>query len=56
MLVDKGPCKYVRHSSYTGAFVAILGLSLLAHPILSIVVSIITFVAYYFRIKNEEKH
>jgi len=55
-LVDKGPYRYVRHPAYTGGLFAILGLSVLAHSLLSVVSALIlTTLTYILRIRREEE-
>jgi protein-S-isoprenylcysteine O-methyltransferase Ste14 len=56
ILIDGGPYSFVRHPSYLGAFLAIVGGSVFLNAYLSIIVStILMFVAYYVRISHEEK-
>lgn len=55
-LITSGPYKFVRHPSYLGAFLAILGMPLFLNDQWAILFVIIAMsVAYYIRINVEEK-
>ena len=55
-LIQSGPYAIIRHPSYTGAFLAITGVSFLLNAKMSIFISVtIMFIVYYMRIKSEEK-
>lgn len=55
-LIQNGPYAIVRHPSYTGAFLAITGVSFLLNAKAAIFIStILMFLVYYFRIESEEK-
>jgi protein-S-isoprenylcysteine O-methyltransferase Ste14 len=55
-LIQHGPYKRLRHPSYTGAFVAIMGMSIFFHSwIGAILCFFIFFPAYIYRIKVEEE-
>ena len=54
-LVRSGPYKLLRHPSYTGAFVAIVGISVVLASWIGVLSSVVLMsVAYYFRVKAEE--
>jgi protein-S-isoprenylcysteine O-methyltransferase Ste14 len=54
-LVTKGPYSIVRHPSYTGAFLSIVGGALVLDSLLGLIAGCLAMtVAYYFRIKIEE--
>lgn len=54
-IIKSGVYKVVRHPSYLGAYIAIVGGSMFMHSYYSIVFSIlIMFFAYFYRIKHEE--
>lgn len=55
-LIIKGPYKIVRHPSYLGAFLVILGIPIFLESFFGIVTSFISMlIAYYCRIRVEEK-
>lgn len=55
-LVKSGPYKWVRHPSYLGAFMAIVGCPLFLNAYWAILVAVILMsIAYYLRIGVEEK-
>jgi len=55
-LIKAGPYKYIRHPSYLGAFMAIVGCPIFLNNLVTIFVSImIMIIAYYYRIIFEEK-
>jgi protein-S-isoprenylcysteine O-methyltransferase Ste14 len=55
-LIQAGPYAYIRHPSYTGAFLAVIGVAIFLNATVSICISIILmFTAYYVRIRSEEK-
>jgi protein-S-isoprenylcysteine O-methyltransferase Ste14 len=55
-LIKTGPYKFIRHPSYLGAFVAIIGCPVFLNNTYTIFISCIAMmVAYYFRINVEEK-
>ena len=55
-VISKGPYNFIRHPSYLGAYLAIVGSSVLLHAYMGIIVSIvIMFAAYWYRIKVEER-
>ncbi len=55
-LMQNGPYAILRHPSYTGAFFAITGVAFFLNAAISIFISIVVmFIAYYIRIKTEEK-
>lgn len=55
-LIKNGPYKFIRHPSYLGAFIAIIGCPLFFNNTSTIFISFVSMViAYYFRIKVEEK-
>ena len=55
-LVKSGPYRWVRHPSYLGAFMALLGCPLFLNAYWAAVIAFIVMtVAYYFRIGVEEK-
>lgn len=54
-LIDTGPYRYVRHPSYTGALLALLGLGLSMGNALSILaISLPLLITYVYRIRVEE--
>lgn len=54
-IITEGPYKYVRHPSYLGAYLAIVGSTLLVHAYFSAVATAFLLgVAYYYRIVVEE--
>ena len=54
-LVTDGPYTWIRHPSYTGAFMAILGCPVLLESWYALPFSVIAMLyAYYFRIEHEE--
>jgi protein-S-isoprenylcysteine O-methyltransferase Ste14 len=54
-LIETGPYKLVRHPSYLGAFVTIIGYPVFLHTPLGIgIAAVAMFIAYYFRIRAEE--
>lgn len=55
-LVQEGPYSIIRHPSYTGAFMAIIGNSILLESWIGCTISIIAMlIAYQYRISVEEK-
>ena len=55
-LIKTGPYKLIRHPSYLGAFVAIIGCPVFLNNTYTIFISCIAMIiAYYFRINLEEK-
>lgn len=55
-LIIKGPYKLIRHPSYFGALLVIVGIPLFLGSWLGIIISFISMlIAYYYRIKVEEK-
>jgi protein-S-isoprenylcysteine O-methyltransferase Ste14 len=55
-VIEKGPYKYVRHPSYTGALMIFIGLGLALQSFAAVLTLIILFIiAYGFRINVEEK-
>lgn len=55
-VISKGPYAVLRHPSYSGAFFAITGSAFFLNAVSAIFISIIAMIiAYYFRIKSEEK-
>ena len=55
-LITSGPYQFVRHPSYLGAFMAIMGMPLFLNDRLAILFVIIAMsIAYYIRISVEEK-
>ena len=55
-VVDSGPYRLIRHPSYTGAMVAILGLGLAMTNWLSLVLAMLgTLVGYEYRVRVEER-
>ena len=55
-VITNGPYALLRHPSYSGAFLAITGSAFFLNAPYAIFISIIVMsVAYYFRIKSEEK-
>ncbi len=54
-IIQHGVYKYLRHPSYLGAYLAIIGTPVFMHAYYSIVFAAIAmFIAYWFRIKVEE--
>ena len=55
-LVETGPYRYLRHPSYTGAWISQVGISLILQSVIGLVFSIfIYFLIYIYRINCEEK-
>ena len=55
-LIRNGPYKYLRHPSYTGSILTLLGISLAFRSPLGVIMTlIITSIIYGYRIKIEEK-
>jgi protein-S-isoprenylcysteine O-methyltransferase Ste14 len=55
-LIRTGPYRFVRHPSYLGAFLAIIGSTVFLNTIYAVAIAIICMsVAYYIRISVEEK-
>jgi len=55
-LIKNGPYKFIRHPSYLGAFIAIIGCPVFLNDTYTIFISSIAMIiAYYFRITVEEK-
>jgi len=55
-LIIDGPYKFVRHPSYLGAFMAIIGCPVFLNAPIAIIIAIIAMsIAYYLRISVEEK-
>jgi protein-S-isoprenylcysteine O-methyltransferase Ste14 len=55
-VVENGPYKYVRHPSYTGALLILIGLGLAVQSWGAVLVLILLFsLAYGYRIHREEK-
>ena len=55
-VITSGAYKYLRHPSYSGAYIAAVGSSVFMHaPVAAIFTFIFLFIAYYFRIKAEEE-
>jgi protein-S-isoprenylcysteine O-methyltransferase Ste14 len=54
-LIQTGPYAFVRHPSYTGAFLCIVGVSVFLNAVGAAIISVILMLtAYYVRIKSEE--
>lgn len=54
-LIEAGPYRYIRHPSYTGALVALVGFGLALGNWAALVVAVLCLsVAYVFRIQVEE--
>ena len=55
-VIEKGPYKYVRHPSYTGALIIFIGLGLALQSWAGVLTLILLFIiAYGYRIYVEEK-
>lgn len=55
-LVQSGPYSFVRHPSYTGAFIALIAGGVILESLLGFVISCVAMmIAYYVRITIEEK-
>lgn len=55
-VITKGPYRFVRHPSYLGAFLAIIGAAVFLNSILATLFAAVCMsIAYYFRINVEEK-
>lgn len=55
-LIKTGPYKFIRHPSYLGAFIAIIGCPVFLNNTYTIFISCVAMmIAYYFRINVEEK-
>lgn len=55
-IITAGPYRYLRHPSYTGAYVAMLGSAIFLHSIIGILVfGIGMLFVYHLRIKTEER-
>ena len=55
-LITKGPYTFVRHPSYSGAFLCILGGSVLLESWIGLIITLFAMgIAYFVRIKIEEK-
>ena len=55
-VIEKGPYKYVRHPSYTGALIIFIGLGLALQSWAAVITLILLFIiAYGYRIYVEEK-
>lgn len=55
-LVQDGPYRWLRHPSYTGALLAMLGIGLcLAHPLALLALSVLVWIPFLRRIVLEEK-
>ena len=54
-IVQHGAYKYIRHPSYLGAYLAVIGTTIFMHTYISIAFAIVAmFLAYWYRIKVEE--
>lgn len=55
-IIENGPYKYLRHPSYTGAYLAMIGSSLILESLIGfIILGIGMLVVYHIRISAEEK-
>jgi protein-S-isoprenylcysteine O-methyltransferase Ste14 len=55
-IIESGPYRFIRHPSYSGALLTLLGFALAATNWLSmIIILVFTFIAYGYRIYVEEK-
>lgn len=55
-LIQSGPYRYIRHPSYLGAYLAIIGSTVLMHTFVATILAILLMlVVYHFRIRYEEK-
>jgi len=55
-VIEKGPYKYVRHPSYSGALIIFIGLGLALQSWAAVITLILLFIiAYGYRIYVEEK-
>lgn len=55
-LINTGPYKYMRHPSYTGTMLLILGNALMYGSIwIAILITLAMYLGYQYRIKHEEK-
>ena len=55
-IVDTGPYKYIRHPSYTGSLLALLGVGLLTFNLAGcLLIVTCVFMAYVFRMRVEEQ-
>lgn len=55
-IITTGPYKFIRHPSYTGAFIAAVGSSLFMHAFTAVLLQVLILgTVYYFRIKAEEE-
>lgn len=55
-IIENGPYKYLRHPSYTGAYLAMIGSSLILESLIGfLILGIGMLVVYHFRISAEEK-
>jgi protein-S-isoprenylcysteine O-methyltransferase Ste14 len=55
-LIKAGPYRYIRHPSYLGAYIAIVGCPVFLNNLTTIFVSVIVMIAVYcYRIIFEEK-
>ena len=55
-LIRKGPYKLLRHPSYTGAYLGIIGFSLATNNLLSLLVGLVLgFFSFWHRIRVEER-
>jgi protein-S-isoprenylcysteine O-methyltransferase Ste14 len=55
-IITNGAYKLIRHPSYSGAYIAFIGSSVLLHANIGIIVSaIVMLTAYWYRIKVEEE-
>ena len=54
-IIQHGAYKYVRHPSYLGAYLVVIGTTVFLHAYISIAFSIVAmFIAYWYRISVEE--
>lgn len=55
-LIQNGPYKFVRHPSYTGSLFSFIGSAIWLESFIGLLICLVCMgVAYYFRIKNEER-
>lgn len=54
-VVDTGPYRYIRHPSYTGAFMQFLGLALCLGNVYSMVMLVPVVIVFSYRIQVEER-
>ena len=54
-IIGIGPYKYIRHPSYTGMLLFLIGFAFISRSLISLLGIIFPIIGYWYRIKVEEK-